>query len=78
VRSKPNNLRAASGQAHLRPIGLGLCEVRISLQSNRITRVLFTMHESQMVLLHGFVKKTQKAPQGAIDLARERMWGVKK
>jgi phage-related protein len=31
-----------------------------------------------MVLLHGFVKKTQKTPQGALDIARERMKEVKK
>jgi Phage derived protein Gp49-like (DUF891) len=39
----------------------------------RIARILFTTHEGQMVLLHGFVKKTQKTPQGALDMARERM-----
>jgi phage-related protein len=66
------------GKPTCAPIGLGLWEVRSSLTSNRIARVLFTMHESQMVLLHGFVKKTQKTPQGAIDLARERMREVKK
>jgi phage-related protein len=31
-----------------------------------------------MVLLHGFVKKTQKTPLAALDIARERMKEVKK
>jgi phage-related protein len=31
-----------------------------------------------MVLLHGFVKKTQKTPQAALNLARERMKEIKK
>jgi phage-related protein len=38
----------------------------------------FTLHEGQMVLLHGFVKKTQKTPQGDLDLARKRKKEVKK
>jgi phage-related protein len=40
--------------------------------------VLFTIHEGQMVLLHGFAKKTQKTPPAALDIARERMKDVKK
>jgi phage-related protein len=55
------------------PLGLGLWEVRSSLTTNRIARVIFTLHEGQMVLLHGFIKKTQKTPQGELDLARKRM-----
>ena len=39
---------------------------------NRISRVLFVFHEGTIVLLHGFIKKTQKAPQQEIDLARKR------
>lgn len=60
------------------PIGLGLWEVRSSLPNNRIARMLFTPHEGQMVLLHGFVKKTQKTPETALDIARERMKELKK
>jgi hypothetical protein len=32
----------------------------------------------QMVLLHGFVKKTQKTPESDLDTARKRMKEVKK
>jgi phage-related protein len=66
------------GKPTCAPIGLGLWEVRSSLPSKRIARVLFTIHEGQMVLLHGFVKKTQKTPPTALDIARERMKEVKK
>jgi phage-related protein len=60
------------------PIGLGLWEVRSDLPSRRIARILFTVHEGHMILLHGFVKKTQRTPQDAIEIARTRMKEVKK
>ena len=65
------------GKPTCAPLGLGLWEVRSNLASNRIARVIFALHEGQMVLLHGFVKKTQKTPQGDLDLARKRMKEVK-
>jgi phage-related protein len=39
----------------------GLWEVRCDI-TDGIARVLFTVKDGQMVLLHGFVKKTQKTP----------------
>jgi phage-related protein len=66
------------GKPTCAPVGLGLWEVRSNLTSNRIARVLFTVHDGHMVLLHGFVKKTQKTPQAALNLARERMKEIKK
>ena len=65
------------GKPTCAPLGLGLWEVRSTLASNRIARVIFMLHEGQMVLLHGFIKKTQKTPQGELDLARKRMKEVK-
>jgi phage-related protein len=46
-------------------------EVRTSL-GNRIARTLFAVAQGQMVLLHGFIKKTQRTPSEAIDLAQQR------
>ncbi len=50
----------------------GLLEVRRSLTQNRIARVLFCIHQGQMVLLHGFIKKTQQTPENDLDLAVKR------
>ena len=50
----------------------GLLEVRSSLTRNRIARVLFCIHQGQMVLLHGFIKKTQQTPENDLDLAVKR------
>jgi phage-related protein len=53
-------------------LGHGLWEVRCDLDSNRIARVIFCIGRGQMVLLHGFIKKTQKAPKQDVDLALKR------
>ncbi len=46
-------------------------EVRSSLSQNRIARVLFYIdREERMVLLHGFIKKTEKTPPQEMDVAR--------
>ena len=52
-------------------LGKGLWEVRSTLP-NTIARVLFVMHRGQMVLLHGFIKKTQKTASQDSELARKR------
>ena len=60
------------GMPTCRPMGQGLFEVRTELPSNKIARVLFCLHQGSMVLLHGFIKKTQKTPKADLDLARQR------
>lgn len=60
------------GMPTCRPMGDGLYEVRTNLPQGRKARVLFCIYEGNMVLLHGFIKKTQKTPKKDLDLARER------
>ena len=52
-------------------LGDGLWEVRSRL-SGRIARVIFCVEGQTMVLLHGFIKKTQKTPKRELDLAARR------
>jgi phage-related protein len=61
------------GMPLCRGIGAGLWEVRSELTQNRIVRVLFCVHQGRMVLLHAFIKKTQKTPASDRDLALKRM-----
>ena len=61
------------GMPLCRALGNGLWEVRSRLAQGRIARVLFCVHESRMVLLHAFIKKTQKTPNAERDLALKRM-----
>lgn len=60
------------GMPTCRALGSGLYEVRVTL-SSRIARVLFCFHDGGMVLLHGFIKKTEATPPADLKLARERM-----
>lgn len=55
-----------------RALGDGLWEVRSPLPSRRTARVIFCIVQGQMILLHGFIKKTQQTPKRDLDIARER------
>ena len=59
----------------VRALGNELWEVRSSLPRGGIARVLFCVIGEQMVLLQGFIKKTQKTPKREIDLALKRKKG---
>lgn len=60
------------GMPLCRAMGDGLWEVRTSLPSNRIARMLFCICDYRVVVLHEFIKKTQKTPNEELVLARKR------
>ena len=60
------------GMPTCKPLVKGLYEVRSTLPSNRIARTIFCIYEQRMVLLHAFIKKTQKTPKQDLDLALNR------
>lgn len=60
------------GMPTCRSMGKGLYEVRSTLPSSKIARVLFCIYGEDMVLLHGFIKKTQKTPKQDLELALDR------
>lgn len=49
----------------------GIWELRSRLP-NRIARTLFMVGKGEIVVLHGFIKKTQKTPPQELHLARQR------
>lgn len=59
------------GMPVVRKLDKGLWEVRVNLVDT-IARVLFTVDGSVMVLLHGFIKKSQKTPASDLETARQR------
>lgn len=65
------------GMPLVRPLGDGLFEVRSNL-GDRIARVIFLAVGGTMVLLHAFIKKTQRTPESDLDLARKRAADVRK
>jgi len=60
------------GMPLVRKMDKDLWEVRIHLE-NRIARVLFTVSNGMIVLLHGFIKKSQTTPQPDLKLTIDRM-----
>jgi len=55
----------------VRKIDVELWEVRVPL-NDRIARVLFTIDASEAILLHGFIKKSQKIPDEELATAVQR------
>ena len=60
------------GMPLIRKLEPGLWEVRSHI-GDGIARVLFTVTGDTMVLLHGFVKKSEKTPVTDLKTARQRM-----
>ena len=65
------------GMPLIRKIERGLWEVRSNIRTG-IARVFFTVMGSMMILLHGFVKKSQKTPQNELDTAQRRLNNLEK
>ncbi|MGC2123537.1 MAG: type II toxin-antitoxin system RelE/ParE family toxin [Xanthobacteraceae bacterium] len=60
------------GMPYCRAPRPGLWEVRSQLSGGRISRVVFAISGGEMILLHGFEKKTQKTSMHDIDIALGR------
>jgi phage-related protein len=60
------------GMPLIRKLERGLWEVRSNIESG-IARVLFTVDGNTMILLHGFIKKSQKTPLTDLNTARRRL-----
>ena len=61
------------GMPLVRSLRDGLWEVRSSLPRGKIARLILCFHEGTLVVLHGFIKKTQKIAQQEIAIAKRRM-----
>ena len=65
------------GMPHTRAMGQGLFELRLKAAEG-IARVFYcTVIDRQIVMLHQFVKKTEKTPARELELARRRMKELK-
>jgi len=60
------------GMPLVRKMEQDLWEARINLDK-RIARILFTVDNKTMVLLHGFIKKSQATPTEDLKLTRQRL-----
>ncbi len=63
----------AIGKPHTAPMGDGLFEIRAKGKEG-IGRTLFcTLKGKEVVILHSFIKKTQRTPKRELDKARWRL-----
>ena len=61
------------GMPRTKALGKGLFELRLNAEEG-IARVLYcTTPNRRVVMLHQFVKKSQRTPPGALETARRRM-----
>ena len=65
------------GMPLIRKLEPELWEVRARIAQG-IARVLFTVDAGVMVLLHGFVKKSQRTPSMELRVARQRLADLRK
>ncbi len=66
------------GLPHTRSMGNGLFELRVKSKEG-IARVFFcTKVGKKIVMLHSFIKKSQKTPKKEIEIAKNRMSEVAK
>ena len=61
------------GMPTCRAMGRGLYEIRSRVGTGQVARVIFFVSGQDMVLLHGFIKKSRKTPKPDLDLAARRM-----
>ena len=65
------------GMPHTRPMGEGLFELRLKAAEG-VARVFFCMMTGRkIVILHQFIKKSDKTPRRELAIARRRMKEVK-
>jgi phage-related protein len=60
------------GMPLVRKLESGLWEIRSTLPTG-IARIIFTVKDNTMILLHGFIKKSRKTPLNDLQLARQRL-----
>ena len=66
-------LRAYHKEPLSKALGDNLWEIRIQSRSD-ILRIIYTFTKGRrIILLHGFIKKTQKTPRGDLVIAKERL-----
>lgn len=66
------------GMPFTRPMSKGLFEIRAKAQEG-IGRAFFcTVVQHEVVILHSFIKKTEKTPNRELEIAKKRMQEVKK
>jgi phage-related protein len=65
------------GMPHTRAMGEGLLELRVKGKEGIAKVFYYTVVEQRIVVLHSFIKKSQKTPRRELETARRRLKEVK-
>jgi phage-related protein len=60
------------GAPLIKPLEHKIWEIRSRIPSGTV-RIIFTVRSEHIVLLHAFMKKTQKTPKQELEIARKRL-----
>lgn len=66
------------GEPHTKAFGSGLFELRLKGKEGAARVMFCTLVGQQVVMLHCFIKKTQKTPKHELDIAMRRLKEVKR
>lgn len=69
IKLGPNNV----GMPHIKPLEDKMWEMRLNGKVNIARSIYFLAHKKKIVILHTFIKKTQKTPRKALEIAKQRM-----
>jgi|TARA_Y100000031_G_C8092577_1_gene324866 phage-related protein len=65
-------------EPYVKSLGNKLWEIRMKGKSGIARAIYVTVRERRIVVLHVFIKKTDKTPRSAIKLALERLKEIRK
>ena len=60
------------GMPLVKNLSNGLWEIRSNISDKKIARVIFFLSNSRIILVDGFIKKTQNTPKQHLELAMDR------
>ena len=66
------------GTPHIKPLSNKLWDIRMRGKSGIARAIYLTLTGQRIMIVHAFIKKTQKTPQSAIHIALERSKGILK
>lgn len=59
------------GMPLCKPLGDGLYEVRSKISDKKIVRLIFFQSEDNLIIVDGFIKKTQRTPKSELDYSKK-------
>ena len=65
------------GHPHTEPMGNGLFEIRAKAQEGIGRSIYCYMKGRHIIVLHAFIKKTNKTPKSDLNIARKRQLEIK-